>query len=78
MGEKRKQVATILLKIPGKKTLKVEIFRAKDFRRPWATPGRYYRCRSNGRWMKTKTRRFFTLSELSQALRKAMVAKIPW
>lgn len=66
MGEKRKPVLTILLKKPGKKTAKVELFTASDFvDKPWCSYWRNrYRIRSNGKWFgskgKSRKKTFFT------------------
>ncbi len=46
MAEKRKPTFIFLLKKPGKKTIKVEVFPAKL----WDGPINKYRLRVNGKW----------------------------
>jgi len=81
MGEKRKPVMTFLLKIPGKRTHKVELFRATDFIERW----RYglhrdmaarYRVRSDGKWLgkkgKGNAKTFLTWYEFRDLLWSSM------
>ncbi len=56
MSEKRKPTLIMLLRIPGKKTRKIEIFNASDFRHKQFDAVRY-RIRVNGKWYGEKGKR---------------------
>lgn len=67
MADKRKPVFIFLLKKPGKKTLKVELFNKDQFTHSWVGENRY-RLRINGRWFRNekikKRYQFFTRYEI--------------
>lgn len=77
MGEKRKPVMTTLLKIRGKKTLKIELFRADSFNYGWCinTSSRY-RLRVGGKWWsgihgdKERKGTYFTKTEIKEIIFK--------
>lgn len=56
MSEKRKPIFTMLTRIPGKENVKIELFRATDFKqyRPWGSCAKRYRLRCDGKWVKNK------------------------
>lgn len=80
MSEKRKPDLTIVLKKPGKRAHKLELFLASKFgQHPWMTSGswgRRYRIRTNGKWFdKTegyKGKKFFTKWEFRDLLFKSL------
>ena len=63
MAEKRKPRWIILLKKPGKKTRKVELYRAEDFGSREYTR---FRIRRDGKWFPPGERRYFTKTQVKE------------
>lgn len=77
MSDKRKPIATILLKRSGKKNGKIEVFKASDFKDSiYVGTGKCaehcYRLRVNGKWFPEGQKRFFWKSEIRDMMFKGL------
>lgn len=80
MGERRRPIMTILLKKQGKKTNKVELFKATDFVTLGCigynkNPENCYRLRVNGKWFPKGEKRFLWKSEIRNLLFRSLKIK---
>lgn len=64
MSERRNKEATVLLKFPGKNSVKIELFSASK----WGQPGTAYRARLNGRWLDPEDGKYWSPYHLFKRL----------
>ena len=74
MAEKRKPVLTLLLRKPGARPYKIELFSESQWQKGYTVKGKkLYRLRINGKWF-GKKQEFYNLKNFTNMLEQSIEA----
>lgn len=81
MAEKRKPALVVMLRKPGKRARKAEIFHAslwpQHYRMQAGQTRSRYRLRADGKWFPPKEFRAYTVTQIAGLLRRSLREMIP-